>query len=188
MADSLLEVRRAFGIFFINIAISIGTGSVLSEIAFRSNLPLYVHGIMWLGVFGLVFGLQFRQFRKIFSSIRQRMKNSSQWSFPIKSINGVCWALPFALIAFFPELSQYLLLLGIGLGNLSTFIFMQKLNNIYNREQLIVGATSLVLLLPAFVIDSLIFPGIQDIAVLISRLFIAFSYALGGIYAIYSKE
>lgn len=188
MVDSTLEVRRAFGIFFINIAISIASGSVLSEIAFRNDLPLYIYGIIWLGVFGVVFGLQFQKFRKIFSSIRQRMKNSTQWSHSIKAINGICWALPFALIAFFPELSQYLILLGIGFGNTSTFIFMKKFSSIYNKEQLIVGVSSLVLLLPAFVIDSSIFPETQDIAVLISRLFIALSYALGGVYAIYSKE
>ena len=64
---------------------------------------------------------------------------------------------------------------------------MKKFSHIYNKEQLIVGISSLVLLLPAFVIDSSIFPETQDIAVLISRLFIALSYALGGVYAIYSK-
>lgn len=188
MVNPAVEIRHAFGIFFINIAISIASGSVLSEIAFRNNLPLYVYGIVWLGVFGTVFGLQFSKFRKIFSSIRQRMKNSTQWSFSIKAINGMCWALPFALIVFFPEMSQYLILLGIGFGNLSTFIFMKKFSGLYNKEQLIVGAVSLFLLLPAFVIDSSIFPETQDIAVLTSRLFIALSYALGGIYAIYAKE
>lgn len=115
------------------------------------------------------------------------MKNSTKWPLPAKSINGICWALPFALIAFFPELSQYLLLLGIGFGNFSTFIFMKRFSELYNKEQLIVGVASLVLVLPAFVIDSSIFPETQDIAILMSRLFIAFSYAIGGVYAIYSK-
>lgn len=185
---SSLQVRRAFGIFFINIAILISCGSILSEIAFRNNLPLYSHGIIWLAVFGLVFGLQSRKFRVIFSSIRQRMKNSTKWPLPIKAINGLCWALPFAFIAFFPEFSQYLLLLGIGLGNISTFIFMKKFSGLKNKEQLIVGGISLALILPAFVIDSSIFPETQDIAVLLSRLFIALAYAIGGVYALYQKE
>jgi hypothetical protein len=188
MEYSILQVRRAFGIFFINIAIAISSGSILSEIAFRNHLPLYGYGIIWLMVFGLVFGLQFQKFRVIFSSIRQRMKNSTNWSLPIKAINGLCWALPFAIIALFPEFSQYLLLLGIGLGNISTFIFMKKFSGLINKEQLIVGVASLVLIMPAFAIDSSIFPETQDIAVLLSRLFIALSYALGGVYAIYPKE
>ena len=187
MSHSFSEVKHAFGIFFINIAISIASGSILSEIAFRNNLSLYVYGLIWLIVFGLVFGLQFRKFRVIFSLIRQRMKNSTKWPLSAKSINGICWALPFALIAFFPELSQYLLLLGIGFGNFSTFIFMKKFSELYNKEQLIVGVASLALVLPAFLIDSSIFPETQDIAILMSRLFIAFSYAIGGVYAIYSK-
>jgi hypothetical protein len=188
MEHSSLQIRRAFGVFFINIAISISAGSILSEIAFRNNLPFYVYGIIWLMVFGLVFGLQFRRFREIFSSIRQRMKFSTKWSTPIKAINGICWALPFTLIAIFPEISQYLILLGIGLGNISTFVFMKKFSGFTNKEQFIVGAFSLVLIFPAFLIDSSIFPETQDIAVLISRLFIGVSYAIGGLYALYSNN
>ena len=116
------------------------------------------------------------------------MKNSTKWPLPIKAANGICWALPFALIALFPNFSQYLLLLGIGFGNVSTFIFMKKFSGLVNKEQLIVGIVSLALIFPAFVIDSSIFPETQDIAVLLSRLFIALSYAIGGMYAIYPKE
>ena len=182
-----LQVRHAFGVFFINIAICVAGGSILSEIVFRNNLPVYFYGIFWIMVFGLVFGLQFRKFKKVFSSVRQRMKNSTNWSLPIKTINGLCWALPFALIPIFPEFSQYLILIGIGFGNVSTFVFMKKFSSLTNKEQLIVGMVSLILVFPAFVIDSSIFPETQDIAVLISRLFIGFSYAIGGLYALYSK-
>lgn len=188
MEFSPLQIRRAFGIFFINIAISISIGSVLCEIVYQNNFPFYSYVIIWITVFGIVFGLQFRRFKAIFSSIRQRMKYSTKWSIPIKSTNGLCWALPFTLIAVFPEMSQYLLLLGIGLGNISTFVFMKKFSGLENKEQLIVGIVSLVLIVPAFVIDSSIFSETQDIAVMISRLFIGLSYAIGGLYAIYSKN
>jgi len=188
MEFSPLQIRRAFGIFFINIAISISIGSILCEIAYRNNFPFYSYVIIWLMVFGIVFGLQFRKFKVIFSSIRQRMKFSTKWSTPIKSINGLCWALPFTLIAVFPDLSQYLLLLGIGLGNISTFVFMKKFSGFTNKEQLIVGIFSIILIVPAFVIDSSIFYETQDIAVMVSRLFIGLSYAIGGFYAIYSKN
>jgi len=188
MNHSSLQIRHAFGIFFINIAIAVSNGSILSEIAFRNNAPPYYYGIIWLAIFGLVFGFQFRKLAVLFSSIRQRMKNSTKWPLRIKTVNGICWALPFALIAFFPEFSQYLILLGIGLGNISTFVFMNKFSGLNNKEQLIVGITSLVLILPAFKIDSSFFLENQDVAVLLSRLFIALSYAIGGIYALYQKD
>ena len=133
MEHSFSEIRQAFGIFFINIAIVISSGSILSEIAFRNDFPLYSYGLIWIIVFGLVFGLQFQKLKMVFSSIRQRMKSSTKWSLSAKATNGVCWALPFVLIAFFPEFSQYLLLLGIGFGNVSTFIFMKKFSGLRNK-------------------------------------------------------
>jgi len=187
MTHSLLQIRRAFGIFFINIAILVSSGSVVSEIAFRNDAPLYYYVMIWVVLFGLIFGLQFRKFKLVFLLIRQRMKNSVKWPLQIKMINGICWALPFALIVVFPEFSQYLLLLGIGLGNISTFIFMKKFSGLNNKEQLLVGLVSLALILPAFEIDSSFLLETQDIAVLLSRLFIAVSYAIGGIYTFYQK-
>jgi hypothetical protein len=188
MTHSILQIRRAFGIFFINISILVFSGSIVSEIAFRNDVPLYYYVMIWIIISSLIFGLQFKKFKLIFSSIRQRMINSTKWSLQIKTINGLCWALPFASIAFFPEFLQYLLLLGIGLGNISTFIFMNKFSGLNNKEQLLVGITSLALILPAFEIDSSFFLENQDIAVLLSRLFIAVSYAVGGIYALYQKD
>jgi len=188
MTHSIVQIRRAFGFFFINIAILVSSGSVVSEIAFQNDVPLYYYVMIWIIISSLIVGLQFRKFKLVFSSIRQRMRNSTKWSLQIKVINGLCWALPFALIIFFPELSQYLLLLGIGLGNISTFVFMNKFNGLNNKEQLVVGITSLVLILPAFKIYSSFFLENQDIAVLLSRLFIALSYAIGGIYALYQKD
>lgn len=188
MEHSPLQIRHAFGIFFINIAIAVSAGSILSEIAFRNSLPLYSYVAIWFAIFGFVFGLQYKKFKTIFSSIRQRMKNSTKWPIQVKTINGLCWALPFALIGIFPGFMQYLILLGIGLGNISTFVFMKKFSSIGNKEQLIVGVASLFLIFPAIFIDSSVFPETQDIAVLLSRLFIAISYAIGGVYAIYQKD
>ena len=187
MNYSSLQIRRAFGIFFINIAIAISAGSILSEVVYRNNTQSYYYLIIWIAIFGIVFGLQSKKFKTIFLSIRQRMKNSTKWPLPIKAINGICWAFPFALIAYFPEFLQYLLLLGIGLGNISTFVFMKKFSDSSNSEQMLVGVISLALIPFAIVIDSSIFPETQDIAVLLSRLFIAVSYAVGGVYAICQK-
>jgi len=188
MTHSTLQVRRAFGFFFINIAILVSSGSVVSEMAFRNAVPLYYYVVIWTIISSLIFGLQFRKFKLVFSLIRQRMGNSTKWPLQIKTINGICWALPFALITFFPEFAQYLILIGIGLGNISTFVFMNKFSGLNNKEQLLVGVASLALILPAFEIDSSFFLETQDVAVLVSRLFIAASYAIGGIYALYQKD
>jgi hypothetical protein len=100
----------------------------------------------------------------------------------------VSWAGPFASIAAFPSLYQYLILLGIGLGNMCTYLMMKKYSGQNNREQLMVGAISLVALPVAFVIDSSLFAQSQDIAVMLSRILIAVAYAAGGAFALLSKR
>ena len=114
--------------------------------------------------------------------IRKRMKNSLKWSPKISAINGICWAGPFIAIGAFPYLLQYLILLGIGLGNLSTYLIMKKFSDQDNKEQMIVGLIALASTPVAIVIDLTLLT-LQDIAVLLSRILIAISYATGGMYA-----
>lgn len=187
MKSSQNEVRRVFGFLFICVAIAVTIASVTSEIIFLYNLPSYAHGIVWLGTFGIVFGLYFLSFKKRISLIRNRIKNSLTWPTYIKIINGSCWALPFALIGIFPQYFQYLILLGIGLGNFSTYIFMKNLSNQNNKEQALVGVIALLAILIAIEIDTSLFASNQDIAILLSRILISIAYAIGGAYAIFSK-
>ena len=179
-----METRRAFGFLFLCVSIAVGLGAILSEIAYLSGLALYYHAIIWLGSFGIVFGATFPRFRKAIPAIRQRMKTSTKWSFPAKALNAVSWAGPFLAIAAFPGLYQYLILLGIGLGNISTYLLIKKYSGNDNREQLIVAIVSLVALPVAIVIDSTILVSNQDIAVMLSRILIAVSYAAGGLFAV----
>ncbi|MGI0073798.1 MAG: hypothetical protein ACREA3_08300 [Nitrosotalea sp.] len=187
MQHSPIEVRRAFGLLFIGVAISVGSASVLSEIAFEHKDPIYYYIIIWLGSFAITFGAIFGKFRHIGPSIRSRMKNSVKWSSPVKAINGLCWAAPFAAIGAFPSLYQYLILLGIGLGNLSTYLFMKKFSELDNREQIIVAIISLAAIPIAIVIDTSLFITSQTIAVITSRILIAVAYGAGGIYALTTK-
>jgi len=187
MQKSPIEVRRAFGVLFIGVAIAVGVGSILSEIAFEHHNPIYYYVIIWFGSFAITFGIIFGKFRKIISSIRDRMKNSVKWSSPIKAINGLCWAAPFTAIGIFPSLYQYLILLGIGLGNTSTYIFMKKFSGLANNEQIIVGGLSLSAIPAAILIDTS-FVSNQTLAVIVSRLMIAVSYGAGGIYALVAKK
>jgi len=187
MQKSPIEVRRAFGVLFIGVAIAVGVGSILSEIAFEHHNPIYYYVIIWFGSFAITFGIIFGKFRKIISSIRDRMKNSVKWSSPIKAINGLCWAAPFTAIGIFPSLYQYLILLGIGLGNTSTYIFMKKFSGLANNEQIIVGGLSLSAIPAAILIDTS-FVSNQTLEVIVSRLMIAVSYGAGGIYALVAKK
>lgn len=182
------EVRRAFGLLFIGVSISVGAASILSEIVFVNKFPTLYYGIIWFGSFGITFGIIFGKFRNIIPSIRDRMKNSVKWSKNVKAVNGLCWAAPFATIGIFPSLYQYLILLGIGLGNLSTYLFMRKYSLLDNREQIIVAVISLVAIPVAIEIDTSTLITNQTIAVITSRILIAVAYGAGGIYALLAKK
>lgn len=188
MENSALYTRRAFGVLFVAVSAAVGAGSVISEIAYINNSPLYYYAVIWIGSFGAAFAAAGPRFRKAMPAIRGRMKNSIKWSPAAKAVNGLCWAAPFASIAAFPALYQYLILLGIGLGNLSTYVLMKKYSGLDNREQLIVGAISLVALPVAVIIDSSLFVTHQDIAVMVSRILIAISYAAGGAFALLARK
>ena len=181
------EIRRIFGFLFICVAIAVAIASVTSEILFLNHLPTYLHGLVWFGTFGMIFGFYFLYFKEKIPLIRNRMKNSLSWPLYVKIVNGCCWALPFTLIAIFPQYLQYLILLGIGLGNSSTYIFMKLFSHQNNKEQILVGLIALLTIPIAIEIDTSIFVSHQDIAVLLSRLLISISYAIGGTYALFSK-
>ncbi|AIF83691.1 hypothetical protein NTE_01630 [Candidatus Nitrososphaera evergladensis SR1] len=188
LENSALQTRRAFGVLFVAVSAAVGAGSVLSELAAINNMPVYWYAVIWIGSFGAVLAGAGPRFRKAIPAIRGRMKNSIKWSTGAKAINGVSWAGPFAAIGAFPHLYQYFILLGIGLGNLSTYILMKKYSGQNNPEQLLVGAISLVALPVALVIDGSLFATHQDIAVMVSRILIAIAYAVGGAYALLSRK
>lgn len=187
LQDPAVETRRAFGFLFVCVSIAVGIASVISEIAYLNGLPIDYYAVIWLGSFGMVFGAGAAKFRKVAPMIRGRMKTSARWSAGAKALNGICWAGPFIAIAAFPSLYQYLILLGIGLGNLSTYFLIKKYGKADNREQLIVAVISLVAIPVAIVIDSSLFATHQDIAVMLSRILIAVAYAAGGAFALLRK-
>jgi hypothetical protein len=188
LESKALEARRAFGFLFICVSVAVGAGALLSEVAYLSQTPSYYYALIWLGSFVAVFGIAVPRFRKIAPTIKTRMKSSTNWSTGSKILNAVSWAGPFLAISLFPILYQYLILLGIGLGNLSTYFLIRKYSGNDNREQLIVATVSLAALPVALAIDTSLFIGSQDIAILLSRLLIAASYAAGGLYATVSQE
>lgn len=188
LQNSAVETRRAFGLLFVAVSIAVGIASILSEIAYVvTNLPVFYYAIIWIVSFGAVFGSFIRRMRKVVPAIVGRMKTSVRWPISAKTLNGVCWAGPFIAIGAFHSLYQYLILLGIGLGNLSTYLLIKKYSGADNREQLIVAIISLTAIPVAVTIDSLLFATHPDIAVMLSRIFIGVAYAAGGAYALLIK-
>ena len=181
------EARRVFGILFITISIAVGAAAILSQIVFINKEPFYYYAIVLVLSFGIPFGTIFGKSRKLISSIGDRMKHSANWSAGAKILNGICWAGPFAAIAAFPSLYQYLILLGIGLGNFSTYLLMKRYSGLDNREQMIVGLVSLIAIPIVAEINTTLFIANQDIAIMISRILISIAYGMGGIYGIITK-
>ena len=167
---------------------AVSVASALSLVVAASGYPVFWYVVIWLASFGIPFGSYFKKSKTKLLMIRQRMKNSVSWPTPVKVVNGLCWALPFALIGAFPSMIQYLILFGIGFGNLSTYIFMRKFSGLVNNEQLMVGAVSLAFVFVAVAIDQTLFVHNQPFAVFLSRILIAISYAMGGIFALLVKK
>jgi hypothetical protein len=172
------------GVFFISIAISVALAASIAEIASINKVPVYYYPIIWVGSFAITFLILFHNKRGLLHSLRRRMKNSFRWPGKVKVLNGICWAGPFAVIAIYPSLLPYLVLVGIGLGNISTYLLLRKYNGIDYREQIIVGMVSLAALPITYVMHTSVFVIKEDIAIMLSRFFISLAYAAGGVYAI----
>lgn len=173
-----------FGVFFISIAISVALAAIIAEIASINKVPVYYYPIIWVGSFAITFLTLFHKKRGLLHSLQSRMKNSIRWPGKVKVLNAICWAGPFAAIAIYPSLLPYLVLAGIGLGNISTYLLLRKYNGINYREQLIVGIVSLAALPVTYVMHTSISVIKEDIAVMLSRIFVSLAYAAGGVYAI----
>jgi hypothetical protein len=196
--NSISQENQLFGIFFIAIAIAVALASILSEIAFLNRWSLYYNAVIWIGSFVISFiSLLYNKRNILWSSLRKRMKNSIKWPIHAKIINGMCWAGPFAAIALLPSLYPYLILAGIGCGNISTYLLLRRYrdinyknsNNNNNRNaagygQFIVGLISLTAIPIVFEVQTSMFIVREDIAVMLSRILISFAYAVGGIYDI----
>jgi hypothetical protein len=113
------------------------------------------------------------------------MKNSIKWPLHAKIVNGLSWAGPFLAIPIFYPFSQYLILLGIGTGNISTYLFIKYYSNYKNKAQFIVGIIAIIMIPVLYLIDVLFSSVlIHQHVLVLSRIFVAISYGVGGIYAL----
>jgi hypothetical protein len=199
--------EKLFGTFFIAIAIAVAVASIFSEIISLNKIPSYYNAVIWIGSFILTFRfLLYKERDILWSSLQNRMKNSIKWPMRAKIINGMCWAGPFAAIPLLPSLFPYLILAGIGSGNISTYLLLKKYGDLNNsnskvksnnngnnnsgagREQIVVGLISLTAIPIVFEVHTGMLTVREDMAILLSRILISFAYAAGGIYAIMTKN
>jgi hypothetical protein len=185
-AETML-VRRAFGVLFLAISAALLAGTLLIELFGLGRHPLIFNILIWIACFGIIFAVIFTRFRSDIHFVRSRMKQSVKWPMIAKIINGLCWAGPFLAIGLIPSAYQYFILLGIGMGNLSTYFLMKTINKLNNKEQLIVGSISLISIPLAAGLDNSFFSARADIAILLSRALVAAAYGIAGVYAYFSS-
>jgi hypothetical protein len=174
------------GMIFIYISLSILTATIISAI-FSREINYYFYAMIWIGSF-LVFFLLFRT--RIIDSvktIKTRIKKSTRWPLTIKIINGICWAGPFFFAVFMPVIHEFLILLGIGLGNISTALIFLKYNRLKNKDQMIVGLIcliSIVIIMVLYQYD--LIAKVQG--EFLARILISIAYGIGGVYSLFSGE
>lgn len=179
---------RAFGFFFISIAIAVLIGTIINEFLSIHHIPIYYQLISWVMIFALILGITFTKMKNLFHSIRSRMKNSIKWPLHAKIVNGLSWAGPFLAIPVFHSFSQYLILLGIGTGNISTYLLIRSYSKYDNKEQFVVGIIALSMIAVLFFVDVILNSiVVQQHVLVLSRLFVALSYGVGGIYALIER-
>jgi len=176
---------RAFGFLFISISLAVLTGTIINEFLATHHIPIYYQLLAWILVFIFVLGITFTKMKNLFRSIRNRMKNSIGWPLHAKIVNGLSWAGPFLAIPIYHPFAHYLILLGIGTGNISTYFLIKYHDDYKNKEQFIVGILAITMIPVLFLVDVLLAPVLVHQHVLtLSRLFVAVSYGVGGIYAL----
>ena len=175
------------GIIFVYISVSILVALIISNLFFKEGdqFPFYV--LTWLGSF-LGFFILFKS--KITSSIvniKKRMKTSIKWPITAKMINGLCWAGPFIFGIFIPSIYEFLILLAVGLGNISTFLIFLKYNQLKNLEQLLVGVICILSIFVLLILyDYNLVEKIQG--EYLARFFVSIAFGIGGIYSLVHSE
>jgi hypothetical protein len=186
--DPDVQIKRSFGFLFIAIAIAIIFAAGLSQFLSLDKVPYYYYPPLWLASFGASLGITLYKRRKMLAAVITRMKKILCCHHHIKIINGLSWAGPFAAISVFHQLYPYLILLGIGLGNMSTYFFIKTYSRNSNKEQLIVGLIAICSIPISIILDNTIFSASYELALLFSRFLIAISYGMGGVYALIARD
>ena len=170
------------GILFIYISLAVFSATIISyTIDLKVDL-FFIHIIVWIVCFFTYFIIFKSKILQSLQIIRNKIRKSTGWSPMMKLINGLCWAAPFGLGALIPSIHEYLILAGIGLGNLSTFIIFMVNNKIKNMDQFVVGLISIISIGIIILLynDNIINKFSGDF---LARILISVAYGIGGIYS-----
>lgn len=172
-----MRKEKAIGILFMSIAIGIFIPAMLT--IFINNIIIIPIWVISLSL-SIMLALRVKDLKP---TIKQVFASSNRWSSKMKAINGLAWALPFILAVIIPSYYPYLILLGVGLGNIATYAMIKASNGFTTRGQMIVGITALSSL-P--LIASIYYLGFD--ASIVMRLLVAMAYGIGGISNLISNS
>ena len=176
--------KKPLAILFLIIFVAITSATILDWIILLYSLPSYAALAIWWVVFVIITVTLVFHFRHMLLPLRNRMKNSFSWPMTAKVVNGICWAGPFAMIPIFQSMYPYLILLGIGAGNICTYSLLRKHSHMSNREQYLVGVLSISFIPLALILNYTILHNSTELSPLASRLLIGIAYGIGGLYAL----
>ncbi len=180
-------MARAFSFLFFFISLWIGLSTFLSHLALIYGLSYHFYYAIWISCFFLSLMTFIRPILSSGKLIKSRFSTSVSWPPLIKSFNGIAWALPFILIPFFQKYYPFLLLTGLSLGNISTFIFLKRFSRIQSIEQIVTGSILLLSLFSILILHYGYSLGYEDI-LYGSRIMISLSYGLGGIIGYFRND
>jgi hypothetical protein len=174
-------------IIFIYISLSVFSSTIISYFISQSFDTFYIYIIIWISSFSIFFLILRSKIMHSIYNIQSKIRKSTNWPTSLKVINGICWAAPFGLALLTPSFHEYLILTGIGLGNISTFIIFLLRNKIKNIDQLIVGSVSMISIgVIVFLYDWKVID--QSHGDFLARILISIAYGIGGIYSTIIKQ
>jgi hypothetical protein len=179
-------MTRVFSFMFFFISLWFGLSSILSHIVFFYNLDYIYYYLIWVSCFAISLLLFLKPLMYMRTVLRDRVSTSITWPFAVKLINGLTWALPFIFIPFFQKYYPFLLLAGLSLGNISTFIFLKKYSKIYSIEQIITGSLILSSLYSILIYYN--YTDNYEQTLFLTRVMISISYAIGGLVGYFKAD
>jgi hypothetical protein len=88
------------------------------------------------------------------------------------------------MIPIFHTAYPYLVLLGIGAGNICTYELLKRYNNESNVGQYLVGISSISFIPLLLIINYAVLQNSTEEALLVSRLLVGIAYGIGGLYVL----
>lgn len=175
---------RSLAILFIIIFLAITLATVIELFISSFERLIHLNTIIWWAIFAICVIVMTYRFRRLILPLRNRLKTGMSWPLSAKLVNGLSWAGPFAMIPIFHTMYPYLVLLGIGAGNICTYKLLKRYNHESNRGQYLIGIISISFIPLLLIINYAILQNSTEEALLVSRLLVGIAYGIGGLYVL----